>query len=95
MQEAPLDEVELDETIAFPDVWDEAWQSIKSSQVRTALMKIPTEQRLVIELAYFQGWTHTEIADGIHIPLGTVKARMRLGLQHLKRILGQMGLDEI
>jgi RNA polymerase sigma-70 factor (ECF subfamily) len=95
MQEAPLDEVELDETIAFPDVWDEAWQSMKSSQVRTALMKIPTEQRLVIELAYFQGWTHTEIADGIHIPLGTVKARMRLGLQHLKRILGQMGLDEI
>ena len=93
--EAPLEEIEFDESIAFPDVWDEAWQSLKSSQVRAALMKIPVEQRLVIELAYFQGWTHSEIAEGIHIPLGTVKARMRLGLQHLKRVLEEMGLDEI
>lgn len=93
-QEAPLDEIELDGSIASPDVWDEAWQSIKSSQVRAALMKIPTEQRLVIELAYFQGWTHTEIAEGTQIPLGTVKARMRLGLIHLKQVLAQMGMDE-
>ena len=93
--EAPLEELELDETTAFPDVWDEAWRSIKSSQVRAALMKIPTEQRLVIELAYFQGWTHAEIAEGTEIPLGTVKARMRLGLHHLKRVLAQMGMDEI
>jgi len=93
--EAPLEELELDETTAFPDVWDEAWRSIKSSQVRAALMKIPTEQRLVIELAYFQGWTHAEIAEGTEIPLGTVKARMRLGLHHLKRVLEEMGMDEI
>jgi len=93
--EAPLEELELDETTAFPDVWDEAWRSIKSSQVRAALMKIPTEQRLVIELAYFQGWTHAEIAEGTEIPLGTVKARMRLGLHHLKRVLAEMGMDEI
>ena len=93
--EAPLEELELDETAAFPDVWDEAWRSIKSSQVRAALMKISTEQRLVIELAYFQGWTHAEIAEGTEIPLGTVKARMRLGLNHLKRELKEMGIDEI
>lgn len=95
VQEAPLEEIELDETRAFPDVWDAAWQSMKGSQVHAALKRIPVEQRLVIELAYFQGWTHSEIAEGIHIPLGTVKARMRLGMQHLKRILEQMGLDEI
>ena len=95
VQETPLQEIELDEATASPDVWDEAWQTVKSTQVRMALMKIPTEQRLVIELAYFQGWTHTEIAEGTHIPLGTVKARMRLGLLHLKRLLEQMGLDEI
>ena len=93
--EAPMEELELDETTAFPDVWDEAWRSIKSSQVRAALMKIPTEQRLVIELAYFQGWTHAEIAEGTEIPLGTVKARMRLGLHLLKRVLAEMGMDEI
>ena len=95
IQEASLDEIELHESFAYPDTWDEAWQSVKSSHVRAALMKIPTEQRLVIELAYFQGWTHTEIAEGTQIPLGTVKARMRLGLLHLKQILIQMGIDEI
>jgi RNA polymerase sigma factor (sigma-70 family) len=95
IQEASLEEIELDESIAYPDTWDEAWQSVKSSHVRAALMKIPTEQRLVIELAYFQGWTHTEIAEGTQIPLGTFKARMRLGLLHLKQILIEMGIDEI
>ena len=94
IQEAPLEEADFNETTAFPDVWDEAWRNVKSSQVRAALMKIPTDQRLVIELAYFQGWTHTEIAEGTQIPLGTVKARMRLGLIRLKRELTQLGLDE-
>ncbi len=95
IQEAPLEELELNENIAHPDTWDAAWQSVKSSHVRAALMQIPTEQRLVIELAYFQGWTHSEIAAGTQIPLGTIKARMRLGLLHLKQVLLQMGIDEL
>ena len=95
IQEAPLEELELNESIAHPDAWDSVWQSVKSSHVRAALMQIPTEQRLVIELAYFQGWTHTEIAQGTQIPLGTIKARMRLGLHHLKQVLIQMGIDEL
>ena len=95
IQEAPLEELELNESIAYPDAWDAAWQSVKSSHVRAALMKIPPEQRLVIELAYFQGWTHAEIAEGTQISLGTIKARMRLGLLHLKQILIQMGIDEL
>ncbi len=94
IQEVLLEDTELDESTASPDVWDEAWRSVKNSHVRAALMKIPTEQRLVIELAYFQGWTHTEIAEGTQIPLGTVKARMRLGLSHLKQVLIRMGMDE-
>ena len=95
LKEATWEEVEQDERTAFPDVWDEAWRSVQSAQVRAALMNIPIEQRMVIELAYFQGWTHSEIAEGCKIPLGTVKARMRLGLIHLKRVLEQMGVDEI
>ena len=94
VQEAPLEELEFDETVAVVDVWDEVWRSLQSSQVRAALMKIPTEQRMVIELAYFQGWTHTEIAEGTQTPLGTVKARMRLGLNHLRRALLEEGIDE-
>lgn len=95
LKEATWEEVERDERTAQPDAWDEAWQSIQSAQVREALMRLPTEQRLVIELAYFQGWTHSEIAEGCQIPLGTVKARMRLGIMHLKRVLEQMGVSEL
>jgi len=94
IQEAPLEALEFDERVAVEDAWDVAWRDIQKSQVRAALLKIPPEQRLVIELSYFQGWTHSEIAEGTQIPLGTVKARMRLGLQRLKRVLAEMGLDE-
>src|SRR6266568_9596141 len=95
LKETRWEEIETDEHAAFPDVWDEAWRSVQSSQVRAALMQLPAEQRLVIEMAYFQGWTHSEIAEGCQIPLGTVKARMRLGLHRLKLILEQMGIDEM
>lgn len=95
IKETTLDEVERDESVAFPDVWDEAWQNVQSAKVREAMMALPTEQRMVIELAYFQGWTHSEIAEGCQIPLGTVKARMRLGLTRLRRKLEEMGMREL
>jgi RNA polymerase sigma factor (sigma-70 family) len=93
MKEAPLEEIELDEHFTFPDVWDSVWHSVQSEQIRAALKKLPPEQRLVIELAYFQAWTHSEIAAGLQLPLGTVKARMRLGMIHLKRVIEQMDVN--
>lgn len=95
LQQATWEEVERDERTAQPDAAEGALKAIQSEQVRIALMKLPTEQRMVIELAYFQGWTHSEIAEGCQIPLGTVKARMRLGVMHLKRVLAQMGITEL
>ncbi len=95
LKEVTWEEVEQDERTAFPDVWEEALRSVQSAQLRAALRNIPSEQRMVIELAYFQGWTHSEIAEGCEIPLGTVKARMRLGLSRLKGLLAQMGVDEM
>ena len=95
LKEVTWEEVEQDERTAFPDVWEEALRSVQGAQLRAALVNIPSEQRMVIELAYFQGWTHSEIAEGCEIPLGTVKARMRLGLSHLRLQLAQMGVDEI
>lgn len=95
IQKAHWEEVEQDEHCAVPDVWNEVWRSVQSTHVRQALMHLPIEQRMVIELAYFQGWTHTEIAEGCHLPLGTVKTRIRSGLMHLRRLLEQMGFTEL
>jgi RNA polymerase sigma-70 factor, ECF subfamily len=52
-----------------------------------ALQQIPVEQRIVIELAFWGGMTHREIALHCHSPLGTVKTRLRLGMKRLRRLL--------
>ena len=57
-------------------------------QIRTALETLPADQRQVIELAYFGGFTHSEIAKMLDLPSGTVKGRMRLGLSKLRIALG-------
>jgi RNA polymerase sigma-70 factor (ECF subfamily) len=59
-----------------------------ASQVRTALAELPADQRQVIELAYFGGFTHSQIADILKLPAGTVKGRMRLGMTKLRVSLG-------
>jgi RNA polymerase sigma-70 factor, ECF subfamily len=56
-------------------------------QVRSALEELPAEQRQVIELAYFGGFSHSQIADMLDLPAGTVKGRMRLGLGKLRLTL--------
>lgn len=60
----------------------------EASHVRGVLGELPAEQRQVIELAYFGGFTHTEIADMLALPAGTVKGRMRLGLTKMRIALG-------
>ncbi len=59
----------------------------EQAYVRNALQQIPPEQRKVIELAFWEGLTHQEIALRCHYPLGTVKTRLRLGMQKLKSLL--------
>ncbi len=58
-------------------------------QVRTALDELPADQRQVIELAYFGGLTHNQIAEMLDLPPGTVKGRMRLGLTKMRFFLGE------
>jgi RNA polymerase sigma-70 factor (ECF subfamily) len=55
-----------------------------AQRVRGALAELPADQRQVIELAYFGGFTHTQIAELLALPAGTVKGRMRLGLTKLR-----------
>jgi RNA polymerase sigma-70 factor (ECF subfamily) len=60
----------------------------EAQQVRSALGELPKDQRQVIELAYFGGFTHSQIAEMLRLPPGTVKGRMRLGLTKLRIALG-------
>jgi RNA polymerase sigma-70 factor, ECF subfamily len=66
----------------------EAARHEEAATVRAALEHLPADQSQVIELAYFGGFTHTEIADMLQTPIGTIKGRMRLGLQKMRHALG-------
>lgn len=70
----------------------EAARREESHVVREALSALPVEQVKVIELAYFGGFTHTEIADMLDTPVGTIKGRMRLGLGKMRQRLAQEGV---
>jgi RNA polymerase sigma-70 factor, ECF subfamily len=63
----------------------------EAREVREALETLPEEQARVIELAYFGGFTHTEIAELIGAPVGTIKGRMRLGLEKMRNSLEGSG----
>jgi RNA polymerase sigma-70 factor (ECF subfamily) len=63
---------------------DEALQRETSRELRGVLAALPDEQSRVIELAYFGGFSHSEIATMLNMPLGTVKGRMRLGLERIR-----------
>ncbi len=66
------------------EAFAETWRNTQSEQVREALSTLPKEQLKILELAYFSGYTHVQIAELLNVPLGTVKGRMRLGLQKLR-----------
>lgn len=79
----------LEERFQAPDRTDvEVARREEASEIASAMAELPDEQSEVIRLAYYGGYTHTEIADILGAPLGTVKGRMRLGLEKLR---GQLG----
>jgi len=82
----PLEEMPDTPTEA-PGVWQQVWASLRADAVRGALDVLPPEQKKSIELAYFSGYTQTEIAELMGVPLGTVKGRMRMALQKLRAAL--------
>ena len=70
-----------------------SWISEQGAFLRGALAEIPPEQRTVLELAYFEGLTHIEIAERLTIPVGTAKTRIRLGMLKLREALAPMICD--
>lgn len=61
-----------------------AWE--RGQHLRLVLAQLPADQRQIIELAYFGGMTHSELAEHLGLPLGTVKGRLRLGLEKLRSL---------
>jgi RNA polymerase sigma-70 factor (ECF subfamily) len=80
----------LEERQEAPELTDvEAARREEARNVRTALDTLPEDQCKVIELAYFGGFSHSQIAEMLEMPIGTVKGRMRLGLEKLRNRLAE------
>lgn len=77
------------------DPWREVALSLERGAVRDAMASLPPEQRQVVDLAYFGGYSQTEIADMTRVPLGTVKGRMRLALEKMSSYLRGRGLVDV
>lgn len=72
------------------DTADEALRRLDASQVRSSLASLPEEQRVPIALAFFEGISYRQVAEQLRTPEGTVKSRIRAGLQTLSSSLGDL-----
>jgi RNA polymerase sigma-70 factor, ECF subfamily len=90
-RDTPLDEV--DRVLSVEDPWREVIVRVQGEVVKRGLATLPEAQRQTIELAYFGGYTQQEIAAAMDVPVGTVKGRMRIGLQKLRELLSGAGVE--
>ncbi len=80
---------------SVPDAWETVSLEIERDHVRTALVELPVDQRQTIELAYYGGYSQSEISGMLGVPLGTVKGRTRAALRRLRAALEGQGLGEV
>ncbi len=66
---------------------------MRRDQILAALGQLPPAQRVLIELAYFEGYTQSQLAARLGEPLGTIKTRMRLAAQKLRELLRDLALE--
>ncbi len=73
---------------------DDAWLRFERERVQAALRQLPDQQREALELAYFGGFTQSELAERLGQPVGTIKSRMFAGLARLRELLTEPGAGE-
>jgi len=86
-------DVDLEFEEAPDDVHDEAWLRVRRETVRAAIVQLSDIQREALELAFFGGLTHVEVAERLGLPLGTAKTRIRSALLKLRDLLGESLAD--
>jgi RNA polymerase sigma-70 factor (ECF subfamily) len=84
---------ELPDTTAEPV--EAAWQAYRQEAVRAAVERLPPAQRQALSLAFFDELTHDQVAVALNLPLGTVKTRIRAGVQKLRYILAPLGVAAV
>src|SRR5262249_7735801 len=68
---------------------EEAWLRLQRERVQEALRRLPDQQREALELAYYGGFTQSELAERLGQPIGTIKSRMFTGLSRMRELLGE------
>jgi RNA polymerase sigma factor (sigma-70 family) len=76
------------------DTEEEAWLRLRRTRVQDALKNLPDKQREALELAYYGGFTQSELADRLGEPIGTIKSRMFSGLTSLRNMLAEPTIEE-
>ena len=87
------DERAYDPVDESADSAEAAWLNIRREAIVGAMKQLPEAQQRAIELAFFGGYTHLEIANMLGDPLGTIKSRIRIGMQRLKQLLLAQGIE--
>jgi RNA polymerase sigma-70 factor (ECF subfamily) len=92
-QRRRADSLELAPEPAAEGVEEDAWLRLQRERVQGALRRLPDAQREALELAYYGGFSQSELAERLGLPLGTIKSRMFTGLSRLREQLGEPGTE--